>query len=252
VSTTAATIIADAFGILNVFMAGEDVPPAIANDALRRLNMMIGSWAQQSLTVPAISREVFDLVAGQGGPSNPYTIGAAGNFVTPRPPNQSSIVGAGLLLTTSSPVVEIPRAVITDDAYQAIQVKELGSALFTYVYYNPTYTADLGTINLWPVPNIVTNDLVLYLERAIAEFADLTTVYRFPPSYDEALMYNLARRLAKPYGREVDEDLMVSATTSLMILKRANFKLSDLANDFARDRRGVYNILTGSTGGGFQ
>jgi hypothetical protein len=34
----------------------------------------------------------------------------------------------------------------------------------------------------------------------VANFADLTTVYTFPDGYDDALVYNLAVRLAPEFG----------------------------------------------------
>ncbi len=239
-----------AFNVLNVFLPGESVPAAQSARALTFLNNMMGQWAQQALTIPSIAREVFSLTADKGGPSNPYTIGTGANLSTVRPANQSSIVGAGLNLNSSSPVVEIPRDVITDAAYQAIQIKELSNSLFTVVYYNPTFaTTGFGTINLWPVPNIATNSLVLYIEKALVSFADLTTAYEVPPGYDEALVYNLARRLAKPWGATVDPDLVTMAIESKRIIGRGNLKLIDLSNDFAwTNRRNLYNINTNQGG----
>jgi hypothetical protein len=246
-SITGLGVITQAFNVLNVFMPGEPIPPAQSSRALSFLNLMMGSWAQQALTVPSIAREVFTLTAGKGGPSNPYTIGIGANLNTVRPANQSSVVGAGLNLNASSPVVEIPRDVLTDSAYQRIQIKELQNALFTSVYYNPTFaTTGFGTVNLWPVPNTSMNDLVLYLEKAITSFADLTTTYEVPPGYEEALVYNLARRLAKPWGQTVDADLAEMAIESRKIIKRKNLKMIDLENDFAKDPRGGYNINTGN------
>ncbi len=212
---------------------------------------MIGSWAQQNLTIPTIAREVFPLIANKGGPSNPYTIGIGGNLNTARPPNQSSISGVGLLLNTSSPVVEIPRAMLTDDAWEAVQVKELGNPLFTDLYYNPTYTSNLGTINLWPVPDGSQNtSLVLYLQKALTAFADLTTEYDFPPAYEEAMVYNLCRRIAKPWGATLDADVLNMASTSLSLIKRSNVKLTDLPTDPAltANNRFSYNIQTGLGG----
>ena len=248
-ATTALTVITNAFRILNVFLPGEAIPSAQSNSALTFLNDMINSWAQNQQTIPVVAREVFDLVADQGSPTNPYTIGTGGDFDTDRPPNQNSVVGAALLLTTPSPNVEVPLPVITDNAYQSIQIKALGSSQPTVVYYNPKFTtSELGEIYLWPVPNIATNDLVLYLQKQISEFANLSsTTYQFPPGYEEAMKYQLARRLAGPWGAELlptDERL---AAETFANMQRSNTKMSDLRNDFAFDRRlGYYNIQSGN------
>lgn len=249
-ATTASVIVRGAFDTIGVLGEADTMDAAKGADGLRRLNLMMRSWMLQNLTIPVTVREVFDLVANQGGPDNPYTIGVGGDFDTERPPTQNSIVGAGLILTSSSPTVEIPRALFTDDAWQAIQVKALtsgGTGIPTGIYYNPTYTSQLGKIYTWPVPNTGDNDLALYLRKPLTRFADLTTSYDLPDGCEEAIEYNLAVRLCGPYSVPVDPDVRTMARTSLAIYKRANYHLADLSIDPAltNDRRGGYNIQTG-------
>src|SRR4030081_1680823 len=97
-STTALTVITTAFQILNVFMPGDTIPAADSAFALTLLNGMMGQWALQPGTIPVTSREVFPLVAGQGGPNNPYTLGPGGNFNAVQSPSNDDLLGAGLLL----------------------------------------------------------------------------------------------------------------------------------------------------------
>jgi hypothetical protein len=321
---TARTITTGALTLIGVYAQGETPSAADAQDALRRLNLMVSSWRTQFGTVVAVERDVFTLTANQ----QTYTIGLGGAFNVQRP---MTINGAGLLLNgldaaqavtsitrsaytatvtqtshgfsvgdevliaganeldynglqtvTSVPTsntytftvqgtpvtpatgtitaaglsdqpVEIPRTVITDDGYQAIQIKTLTNAQFTNVYYNPTFP--LGTVFLWPCPNTAENQLVLYLQNAFSGFANLTTNYEYPdlPGYAEALEYNLAVRLAAPYGRSIAElpDVVDFARTSLGLIKRANTRLVDLPTDaslLAWNRRGGYNINTGTGG----
>jgi len=197
-SATALDLITAAFRIPNVFQLGQTIPTNVQTDALGFLNRMISMWQQQ--TIPVVAREVFDTVANQGGPDNPYTIGDGGDLDTERPPNQASLKGAGLLqFPGQSNEVEIPRGLLTDDGWEAIQVKTLTNAMFTNVYYNPTYADDLGTINLWPIPNTAQYDLVLYLAKHLVEFADVdTTTYFFPPGAEKAIVDNLVLELADP------------------------------------------------------
>lgn len=231
---TGLSLITDAFSELNVLLPNEAPSANDAQFGLRALNRMLGQWALQSFTIPAVARVTTPAVVGQGSTANPYTIGIGGTINVPRPPSQAAIVGVGLLLNNSTPPVEIPRALLTDDAYQGIPVKDLTNSLFTGLYYNPT--VPLGTINLWPVTSVAGNTLVLYLQQALSAFVDLTTVYSVQDGAEEALYYNLAKRLIVPYGRagsQVAIDITQMAGSSLMILKRANVKMSDLANDFA-------------------
>ncbi len=241
--TTALTLITDAFEELNVFQPGESIPDTDAQAGLRALNRLIGSWAQQSLTIPAQSRDVVSLVANQGT----YTIGTGGDFNTIRPPNQSSLVGAALILTASSPTIEVSLSVLTDDAYRALTPKGLTSTQPVAVYYNPTFSALFGTIVLWPAPTTTANSLALYLNRPLSTCTDLTTTYAFPAGDEDALTYGLARRLAKPYGREVDEDLKDKADQALMVIKRSNVKLVAMGNYFGSP--GWYDFLSDTVRG---
>lgn len=251
-SITGSLLVGDAFALLNVFLPGESVPAADGAYALRMLNDLLSEWAQRVSAIPVVAREVFDLTANKGGPSNPYTIGTSANLNTTKPSNQQSVVGAALLLTASDPDVEVPLSLYTDQMYDAISIKELTSAQPTGLYYNPTYsTTNFGTINLWPVPDNATNDLVLYLQKAIPQFADLSTTYYLPDGYPKALKYVLADMLQVPYGRQLEPAAQRIAVSSLATVKRSNTKLSDLVNDatFATSgRRSFYNIESGSGG----
>jgi hypothetical protein len=239
-------IITASFQNLNVFQQGASIPNAQANDAFLRLNRMLGGWALQQFTIPATVGETFPLVAGQGGPSNPYTIGIGGNFNTDRPSSPDYISGVGLKLGGTTPAVEIQRVLYTKDAYQAIAIKELQNALFTGLYYAPLKSGSLGNVNLWPVPNTSLNSLVLYHDSPLVSFADLsTTKYDLPLGYDEALIYNLERRLATPYGRAMPADDLLLANAGMRLIKRSNVGVLDMPNDFAYDRRGGYDINVG-------
>ncbi len=227
----------------------EDTPSAAQQRiGLRALNLMMGLWTLTPTTSPVTSREVFSLTANKGGPSNPYTIGPSGDFNTSRP---QKLIGAGLLLGNSSPVIEIPRAVITNDAWQLIQVKDLSNALFTDVYYNATFASDLGAINLWPVPNTADNDLVLYRVAQLGIFPSLAATVDLPDGTEEAIQMNVTVRLAPYYSTTAPADVKALAQIGLSALMRNNLPMTDLAQDPAitNTHAGYYNINTGQGGG---
>lgn len=228
-----------AFDDLGVKAAGETLSSADMLDAWRRLNNMISSWGVQPLTTTVNKREVFSLVASQAT----YTIGPGGNFDTVRP---IWLTGAGLLLTSVTPNVEFPIGILTDDGYESIRIKDLGSQYVQQVYYNPTFTDGLGRLTMWPVPTTSANKFVLYSREALVSFANLTAEYSFPPGYDEAIEYNLAKRLAAPYGKTLPPDIAALAAQSLALIKRANQPFSDLSLDPALTSsvRRPYNILS--------
>lgn len=247
-ATTALTLITGALDLLGVYAPGESIPAADTKDGFRRLNQMMSSWMVQPLTIPVTTRETFALTANKGGPSNPYTIGPGGDFDTLRPANGFTQVG--LVLGGTTPPVEMMRAILTDDGWASIQVKDLSSPLFTSLYYNPTFAGGLGTINLWPIPDNALHRVALYFEQQISEFADLSTSYTFPPGYEEAIEYNLALRLAAPHGCRVSPDVATLATKSLAAIKRRNLNLTDLGVDPAltQSQKYGYNIVTGTGG----
>lgn len=247
-STTASSIITGALGLCGVLNGSEAPDADMAQDGLRRLNLMMNSLTVQPLSIPVIEREVFNMTADKGGPSNPYTIGDGGNLDTERPPYINAV---GLLQNPGEDdEVEIPRSIYTEDMYTAIQVKNLSNALFTGLRYEPTNP--LGSIFLWPVPDTADNDLVLYLPKQLSEFTNLTTSYDMPPGTPEALEYNLAKRLWAVYWRRIScpEDIKDMARISLGVMKRSNVQMTDLQQDPAltHDQRGGYNINTGQGG----
>jgi hypothetical protein len=158
--------------------------------------------------------------------------------------------GTITVFAESSSTVEIPIGVLTDNAYQAIQVKQLGNTQWTQVYYNPTFAGGLGQIFLWPNPNTAVNALALYLDQLINGFANLTTTYYFPPGYADLFEYGLANRLLGPYGVK-DPDIKAEVKTGLLtastLVKRTNVKFNDMPIDSASigSDGGLYNILTG-------
>jgi hypothetical protein len=173
---------------------------------------------------------------------NSYTFTVEG---LPTSPAAGTITAAAV----SGTPTEIPRNLLTDDGYQAIQLKNMSNTQFTDVYYNATYP--YGTIYLWPRPTTAANQLVLYLKNVFTGFADLDTEYDFPsvPGYEEAIQYQFDLRLAPWQGRDIPASIAALAMKSLALIKRANLKLNDLPNDAALafgDRRNGFNILTGN------
>ncbi len=254
---TGLELVSGAFQLLNVYMPGESIPAPDGDVARIAANDLLSEWSQRRMMIPAIARLRFDLVSGtaanKGGPTNPYTIGIGADFDTPRPANQKSITAANLILTDPGPPNEVRVAlgIYTDDAYAANQIPGMLSGQPTALYYNPTYAvSDWGSISLWPVPDVNTNDLELFVEQAVAQFADLSTTYYVPPGLPRALKFNVAQALEGTYGKRMTDQQNKIAVSSLGTFKRSNIKLTDLMNDiyFGLNNRTGYNINTNSGG----
>ncbi len=240
-------IINDAFMWIGAKDPLQPMAPQDMRYALRQLNQVIELWSLRSLTIPVTGREVFPLVGGQGGPSNPYTIGSGGDFDTSRP---TSITNVGLLVTSTTQPFELPRWLYTDDGYAVISQKELQSNYFSGLYYNPTYASGLGTINLYPVPSDDTTSLVLYRPMQLSLFANLTAAYDMPPGASSALTAELARRLFIPYGRQWTPQMDAECNRIVSTYERMNTKMVDLSLDPGLTAgSGLYDILSGSRSG---
>jgi hypothetical protein len=247
-SVTGEEIVKGAFALLNIYLPGE---PVNANDgeyARTTMNDLLSEWNQRSLMIPLVVRERFHTVAGQGGPSNPYTIGPGGDWDTDRPSNQDSIEGANLILTASTPEVRITLGSYTDQAYFFNQIPDLPNTQPTSYYYNATYANNLGAFYLWPVPTTSQNDVELLLQKAVSQFADLSSTYDVPDGVPRVLKYNLAFGLQGAYGKQMAESDVNIAMSSLAAFRRTNMHLMDIPNDanFGRNRNTIYNILVGN------
>jgi hypothetical protein len=246
---TALTLINEAYEILGVKNPNQSLPANLAQGALRRLNWIIEQWSIMSLTIPVVARETFSMTVGKGDPSDPYTIGPGGDLDTSRP---NEIDGAATLVSSAPNPFEIPMGLLTDDAYQSLVVKSMPSTFATSLYYNATFSTGLGQIYLYPVPSQA-NTLVLYRLQQLGTFANLSTSYGLPPAAASALIYELAKKSARPMGRPWTPDMQQDADQALAIYQRGNTKMVDLGMDAALTSNGggLYNILSDGYSGRF-
>jgi len=258
---TAAALLRMSMQDLGVLGAGESGSGEHLSDGLRRLQMMLGGWGLDALTAARTQGETFPTIPGKSH----YSIGPGLDLDTPRPVGQQSVVAAGLVLNAGQPnAVEIPRGMMTYDQYIGIQIKTLRSPLFTHVIYVPGSTSGAlspawpapptaafggSVIILWPVPTEA-NPLVLYIERMVPMFENLTTAYPVPDGLAAAIQYNLTVALAPMFQVEPPPEVVRQARLSYAAMKRTNYAFTDIAIDpmfTMQNTGGGYDIQTGST-----
>lgn len=235
-------LISGAFKLLGLLAPGETASGNDAQDALSRANEMIDAWQLERLIIYTVVRTTKTLTSGT--PS--YTIGSGGDINIDRP---IWIDRATLVYDASaSTPTETPLELFTDQRWQEVRQKTLQSGLPHGVFYDHGFTAGLGRIYPWPIPNTSTTQLVLYAPgTAVAQFADLTTNYTFPPGYPRMLRYNLAVELAPEWGRSIDPVVASIAQSSMAAVKRANHRPAELKCDPAvLGRSGWFDIRTGT------
>jgi len=220
------------------------------NDCLLVLNNMLDAWRADRLTIYHVERTVVNLVSGQQA----YTIGPGGDFNLPRP---LWIQDAGVI-SNNNPAqpLELPMALLNDDEWAGVTVKNVPSALSWYLYYDYGFDANgRGTMQVWPIPNVSNIQMALYLPTPMtSNFASVTSTISLPPAYERAIRYNLAVELAPMFAKRgaiLSPVVVEMATRSYADIERANKRLVFLEVDHALQggqNRLAWNWLTGTQG----
>lgn len=204
------------------------------------LNLWLDDLGTQRQTITNVIRNVFPLANAVSS----YTIGDGGTFNVVRPVWIDAVSIRPNRTVTSVLELALP-PVLTVDQYQRITLKTQTAPYPTQVFYDHAYTAGLGNVIVWPVPNTSVADLVLYLPTAFTAFADQSTMYGFAPGVARAIVYNLTVELADDYHKTPSDRVERIAVSSLANVKRSNFRPSIAKFDRALvGRRGRFNIYT--------
>jgi hypothetical protein len=168
-----------------VQLAGRSASATEMTDAFNTLNALIDGWNAEGLLVHAVERSFFPLQANVGQ----YTIGAGGDFNTPRPPKIEAAHGM-----VGTPLMEPPIKICTAAEWANITLKGETSNLGPRnLFYEATHP--LGKIYLHPAPSTVMS-VALYLWKQLAQFASQSTTISLPAAYQRAIEYNLAVELS--------------------------------------------------------
>jgi len=196
---------------LGVIASGETPEVTILNDSLEMLQMMLRLWASKRILVYASTKESFSLVVGRAS----YTWGSGGNITTARP---NSIIGAYVRDTDGNDsMIEI----ISEGQYRAKSDKS-STGTVESLFYHPLYP--LGYLYLFPTSDTTDTMYVDSLKpfTETSSFDALTSTVAFPPNYEEALVYNLAVRLASDFGKTISQETALVASNSYDTLVTLN------------------------------
>jgi hypothetical protein len=196
---------------LGVIASGESPSTDELSDGLTALQSMLRRWASKRMMVYASTKESFSLVAGTYN----YTYGLGGTFNSARP---HMILGGYIL---DSEGVTHPIDLVDEAKYRSITVKATISRPYA-MYFHPNYP--LASLYLYPVPDAVET---LYIDsiKAFTETSSIsatTDTLSFPPNYEEALIYNLAVRLASEFGKAIPVEVGILAESSYRDISTLN------------------------------
>ena len=243
--TTAQDIITDSLNILGVYAAGETISDADLEQAFTRLNDMLDSWSNESLTCFAILEQSVALTAFQQS----YTIGAGGNINATRPIRINDEPGSAYIQDSNGN--NYPVAVVSRPTWNLIgnRSESVTANVPDTLWYDPQYP--LGVLNFYPLPNIAGYTAFWDSYLQLTDFSTLTTAVSLPPGYILALKTNLAVHL-KPYfaAAQLDPDVREQARESKGNVKRANNRPIEATFDreLIAKGAGTYNIYLDRSG----
>lgn len=204
--------------------------------ALRAFQNMLSSWSAEGLLVPYYDTENFTLTIGKAV----YTIGSGGDLNTVRPVRMAK---AFIRISDYDYNVAVD---MTKSEYSDIASKGADGRP-RRLYYDPQYP--LGNIK-FDYEADEAYDFHLISEKPLLDVAAITDTLSLPLEMNEALVYNLAIRLASQKKIKLEPHVFALAKSSKMTLERINSvdKLSDsvpLDNAILSKRGYSMDIYTG-------
>ena len=230
---SALDLIQGAFELIQVYSPGETALDPDYARGFSRLNQMINSWSNESLTTYAILEQNAPLVVGQ----NFYTIGPGGDFNMTRPIRVVYGPGAAYIMDTNNnryPVNVIPR----DQWNQIWNLVSVTSNLPSTMFYDPQFP--LGVIGIFPQPN--TSSITLFWDSylQIARFPSLAAQLQLPPGYEKAIEENLALIIAPVFPTAVVSPGLIEAAA----ISKGNVKRSNIRENVAVYDQEIANYVT--------
>ncbi len=235
--TTPAELIALALVDAGVYGQGQTASAEDTNNAFRRLNWMMSQWSRKRWLVYHLIDVSFTSTGAQS-----YTVGAGGNFNTPRP-DRLEAAFVRQLLPSGQNQIDYPLQVLQSrEDYNRIALKTMGTWP-SLVFYDSDYP--LGNLYVWPIPAASQFAIHLSLKQPLSQFTSLAQDINLPPEYEGALFYNLVVRLQTSYKIPLDPMAVALAKDGLNVLRGANTQIPSLRMPNTVLNRGrYYNVYS--------
>lgn len=218
-----ALIVIGALGVSD----GDTLEAPIASAALRTLKGLIGEWSTKSIYNPV----QFDRTCSPPTSPTAYIEMGEGGDIVERPAMVNEVQ-----VSLGPAVHVIPVVSLTE--YQRCFVKETtGIPQLCAVDYG----FPLSRIYFWPIPLGNTSIRVIGFPSMPIP-ATVQSDLDYPDFWKEALVYNLAARLAPMLGLQVSQDVLAIANKAMSGIKRINTRMraKRAANDFGDTVAGSY------------
>jgi hypothetical protein len=221
----------------------EDVEPPILNRAFTQVNWLLAQWARKRWLVYRIQDYAFVSTGAQT-----YSVGLKQTInINPRPDRLEYAFLRFLNQVSSGGLpVDLPIGIIqSHEDYSRITVKTVGTLPWR-IFYDPKWP--VGLLFPWPVPQPTIYEVHVGFKVVLPRFSAINQPINFPPEYEAALNWCLARRLRASYQMPPDPEINALARDSLNTIRLANAAMGVLQIPaFLRNRNRAYDYR-GDTG----
>jgi hypothetical protein len=214
---TGAQLVTDALLQATILGVDQQLPDAMAQLALRRLNRMKDSWANVSDLIFSTTTDSFTM--SPTVPSYSTTLLANG-----RP---TAIDSIWVVLSN----ISYPVTMRDQQWFDSITYKPT-PAIPNNCYYEPSMPN--GTLNFYPTPYAAFTCNVVRVNPLTGPIT-LTTSLAFPPGYEKALVDSLAVDVFPSFKGSktpIPPDLKQAAIQAQMVLKQTNYKALEMRTPF--------------------
>ena len=184
-------------------------------DAIDELNRLAASLSCDRFFIYSKTVTAFPLTG-----SKTYTIGISADpnvipdLAGPRP---EGIEAANIIRGT--PQLRYPLAIATDLQWSQIRLQDIANTIPEGLYNDRAYP--LSTLSLWGQP--MSGDLLeLFFWQLVPRFMTPDDQVLLPPGYEDALVLNLAIRLAPHFQRVIPPEVRADAREALMRIESIN------------------------------
>lgn len=221
-------------GVLGV---GQPASAEDVNDAMFQCNLMLAQWNRKR----SLIYHLVDVVCTSNGAES-YTVGAGGDFNTPRTDKIDSAFFRQLVPWSPTPVdypLEIYKA---REDYNLIALKSMGTWP-RLAFFDSGFP--MGSLFIWPVPQASLYEIHISVKQALTSLTALNQSIVLPEEYYDALFWGLAQRLRPLYQMGPDAQVDRFAASALRTLRGANVQIprARLPGDLLRHTDG-YNIYS--------
>jgi hypothetical protein len=217
----------------------ESVEPIMLNRAFTQANWLLAQWARKRWMCYRI---VDYSVVATGALT--YTVGLGQNInINPRPDRLEYAFLRFLNQPFGSQLfVDIPLSIIqSHEDFSRIPVKNIGTIAWR-IFYDPAWP--VGILHPWPIPQESLYELHVGFKVVLPRFSSVEQPINFPPEYESALNWALARRLRTSYQMPENPEINALARDAVNTIRLANTAVATLRMpEFLRQRHRAYDVF---------